>query len=232
MELKEIAPRLWWWTAPHPDWKPKYAEGEGWGERVSSYALVADDALLLFDPLVPSDEPDRFWQALDGEVNAHGSPAIVITLYWHTRSAREIAERYEGSTVWAPARAAKQVERRAPYTDTYTAGDGELPAGIRAHDTGARGEMVLYLPSHNALLFGDVVLDGVRLLPDGWLPKRVTRDSVRESLRPLLDETIELLLLTHGGPVADGARAKLERVLEVRARPRARRGHRSGPRTS
>jgi hypothetical protein len=216
MELKEIAPRLWWWTGPHPDWKPKDAEGgQGWGEIVSSYALVADEALVLFDPLVPADEPERFWQALDRDVDAHGPPAILITIYWHTRSAREIAERYEGSTVWAPTRAAKQVERRAPYTHTYAAGGGELPAGIRAHDTGRLGEMVLYLPPYKALLFGDVVLDGVRLLPDSWLPKRVTPFDVRESLRPLLDEEIELLLLTHGGPVADDARPKLERALEV-----------------
>jgi glyoxylase-like metal-dependent hydrolase (beta-lactamase superfamily II) len=215
MELQEIAPRLWWWTAPHPDWKPKHARGNGWDEIVSSYALVADDALVLFDPLVPADEPERFWEALDRDVDGHGPPAIVITIYWHTRSAREIAERYGGSTVWAPAHAAKQVEKRAPYTHTYTAGDGELPAGIRAHDTGRLGEMVLYVPSHKAMLFGDVVLDGVRLLPDGWLPKRVTRADVRESLRPLLDEEIELLLLTHGGPVADDARAKLGRALET-----------------
>ncbi len=73
---------------------------------------------------------------------------------------------------------------------------------------------MLYLPSHKALLFGDVVLDGVRLLPDSWLPKRATRENVKESLRPLLDEEIDLLLLTHGGPVADDARQKLESALD------------------
>jgi glyoxylase-like metal-dependent hydrolase (beta-lactamase superfamily II) len=215
MELEQIAPRLWHWTAPHPDWTPKANQGgQGWGELVSSYALVADDAFVLFDPLVPSDEPDRFWQALDGDIDHHGPPAIVITLYWHARSAKEIAERYDGATVWAPASAARHVARRVSYTDTYAGGDGELPAGIRAYDTGLRGEMVLYLPSHKALLFGDVVLDGVRLLPNSWLPKRATREAVKESLRPLLDEDFELLLLTHGGPVPDDARGKLKAALD------------------
>ncbi len=76
------------------------------------------------------------------------------------------------------------------------------------------GERALYLPSHKAVLFGDAVLDGVRLLPESWLEKGVTRQDVRNALRPLLDEEIELVLLTHGGPVAEGARAKLERALE------------------
>ena len=214
MALKEIAPRLWWWTAPHPDWKPSHNRGgQGWGQFVSSYALVADDAFVLIDPLVPSDEPGRFWEALDRDVHTHGPPSIVITIKWHTRSAGEIAQRYDGSTVWAPAHAKRAVGNRVNYTHTYTADDGELPAGIRAHETGRLREMVLYLPSHNALLFGDVVLDGVRLLPDSWLPKQMTRADVQESLRPLLDEKIELLLLTHGGPVADDARVKLERAL-------------------
>ena len=214
MELQQIAPSLWHWTAPHPDWTPRAAAGgQGWEQIVSSYALVADEAFVLFDPLVPSDEPERFWRALDEDVDHHGPPAIVITLYWHARSAKEIAERYQGATVWAPAPAARQVARRVSYTHTYGGGHGVLPAGIRAYDTGIRGEMVLYLPAHNALLFGDVVLDGVRLLPDSWLPKRVTREQAKESLRPLLDEQIELLLLTHGGPVADDARTKLELAL-------------------
>jgi hypothetical protein len=43
----------------------------------------------------------------------------------------------------------------------------------------------------------------------------MTKKDVADALRPLLDEEIELLLLTHGGPVADGARARLERALEV-----------------
>jgi glyoxylase-like metal-dependent hydrolase (beta-lactamase superfamily II) len=215
MDLQEIAPRLWHWTAPHPDWTPRANQGgRGWGQHVSSYALVADDAFVLFDPLVPADEPERFWEALDRDVDHHGPPAIVISLYWHARSAKEIAERYDGTTVWAPAPAARYVARRVSYTDTYAGGDGALPAGIRAYNTGLRGEMVLYLPSHKALLFGDVVLDGVRLLPKSWLPKRATLGDVKESLRPVLAEDFDLLLLTHGGPVTDDARKKLEGALD------------------
>ncbi|HEX7255248.1 MAG TPA: hypothetical protein VF236_04910 [Gaiellaceae bacterium] len=214
MDVQEIAPHLWHWTAPHPEWKPEYAEGgQGWGEIVSSYALVSDDALVLIDPQVPADEGDaaRFWEALDRDVEGHGPPAILITVYWHARSAQEIADRYPGSAIWAPA---DTPEGHVPYTQTYRAGD-ELPAGIRAYDVSRLGELVLHLPSHKALAFGDVILDGVRLLPDSWLRSDMTKPDVAEALRPLLDEEIDLLLLTHGSPVADGARAKLERALEV-----------------
>ena len=212
--MQEIAPHLWHWTAPHPEWKPEYAEGgQGWGEIVSSYALVSDQALVLIDPQVPANETDaaRFRAALDRDVEAHGAPTIVLTVFWHARSAQQIAERYAGSTIWAPA---DTPEGQVPYTHTYEAGD-ELPAGIRVRDVSRLGELVLYVPSHRAVVFGDVVLDGVRLLPDSWLRNDMTKRDVAVALRPLLDEEIELILLTHGGPVTDDARGKLENALEV-----------------
>jgi glyoxylase-like metal-dependent hydrolase (beta-lactamase superfamily II) len=215
MDVQEIAPRLWHWTAPHPDWKPssRGKDGLGWDEIVSSYALVADGALVLVDPQVPADPADsaRFWEALDRDVEGRGAPAIMISIHWHARSAQEIAKRYEGSTVWAPAGSPKG---KIPSTDIYAAGD-RLPLGIEAHDLGRLKEVVLYLPSHRALVFGDVILDGVRICPESWLGKRVTRKDAADALRPLLDKDFELLLLTHGGPVTDGAREKLERALEV-----------------
>jgi glyoxylase-like metal-dependent hydrolase (beta-lactamase superfamily II) len=208
--MEQVAPHLWHWTAPHPDWKPsnRGKDGLGWEETVSSYALVADGELVLVDPLVPSGD---VWEALDRDVEGHGPPAIVITIHWHARSAQEIAERYPGTTIWAPADAPKG---KIPSTDVYAAGD-RLPAGIEAHGLGRIKEVVLYLPSHKALVFGDVLLDGVRICPESWLGKRATRRDAAEALRPLLDKDVELLLLTHGGPVAGGAREKLERALEV-----------------
>ena len=80
-------------------------------------------------------------------------------------------------------------------------------------DVGMPGERALYLPSHKAIVFGDAVLDGVRLLPQSWLDRGITRQDVADALRPLLDEDLELVLLTHGGPVSDGAREQLEHAL-------------------
>ena len=215
MDVREVSPSLWHWTAEHPEWKPEYEEGgEGWGEVVSSYALVGGDALVLIDPQVPPEEPERFWRALDRDVEAHGAPAVAITVFWHARSAQQIGARYPGTTIWVPADTPDEVADRLDSPNTYAAGE-ELPGGIRAYDVSRLGEMVLYLPSHGALAFGDVVLDGVRLLPDGWLRNEMTRPDVADALRPLLEQEIDLLLLTHGGPVTDSAREQLDRALEV-----------------
>lgn len=213
MDVEEIAPHLWHWSAPHPEWKPsnRGKDGQGWDQMVSSYALVGDDAFVLVDPQVPEDpnHAARLWDALDRDVDAHGPPAIVISVDYHARSAEDIAGRYDGSSTWAPADARKRTRER---TRAYDTGD-ELPAGIRVFDVGMPGERALYLPSHKAVVFGDAVLDGVRLLPSSWLEKGTTRDDVADALRPLLDEDIELVLLTHGGPVSDRPREQLERAL-------------------
>jgi glyoxylase-like metal-dependent hydrolase (beta-lactamase superfamily II) len=208
MDFQQIAPRLWHWTAPHPEWKPsnRGKDGLGWDRIVSSYAVVADDGLALIDPQVPEDVAG-LWEALDREVEAHGPPAILISVYWHGRSAEEIAGRYDGSSIWAPADAPEGV-----HTRTYATGD-ELPAGIRVFDVGMPGERALYVPSHKAIVFGDAVLDGVRLLPKSWLDKGITRQDVADAMRPLFKEDIQLLLLTHGGPVTDDAQGKLEQAL-------------------
>ena len=102
MEIEQIRPRLWRWTATHPDWSPEEGGPDGWEPEVSSHALVEEDALVLIDPLVPADDEERFWQALDSDVEHHGPPQIVLTGYWHARSAQTIFDRYPGARVWVP----------------------------------------------------------------------------------------------------------------------------------
>ncbi len=202
MDMQEIAPRLWWWSAPHPEWTPKHAEGGGWDEIVSSYALVADDALVLFDPLVPSDEPDRFWAALGRDVDAHGPPAILITLYWHARNSQEIADRYEGTTVWAHEPAAALVGERVRYTHTFTP-DDELPGGAQAIPLHNRDEVAYWLPTQKATVIGDTILGGdgrARLCPPSWLGEEDSMDEVRAAVHRILKFPANRLLLTHGGP--------------------------------
>jgi glyoxylase-like metal-dependent hydrolase (beta-lactamase superfamily II) len=207
MNVQEIAPRLWWWSAPHPEWKPSYAKKGGWGETVSSYALVAGDGFVVFDPLVPNDEAERFWEAMDGDVEHHGPPAILITLYWHVRSAQEIADRYEGTTVWAYKPAAKQVGKRVQYTHTFTE-DDDLPGGAEAIPLHNRNEVAFWLPSHKATVIGDTILGGdggARLCPPSWLGKSDSMDEVRAAVHRILKFPENRLLLTHGGPTDPSA---------------------------
>jgi glyoxylase-like metal-dependent hydrolase (beta-lactamase superfamily II) len=204
MEIEQIRPHLWHWAVPHPEWTPKNRgkSGLGWDQLVSSYALVSNGDFVLIDPQVPTDENDaaQLWKALDADVEHHGPPAIVITIRWHVRSAPEIAERYDGTTIWAPESQARAIAKHITHTDTFTTGD-ELPGGVRAHDLARFDEGALELPEHRAVIFGDVVLDGPRLCPPSWLPKGTTIEELAAEIRPLLDGN-ELLLLTHGGPTA------------------------------
>ena len=202
MDVQEIAPRLWHWTAPHPEWKP----GGDWQETVSSYALVADDAFVLFDPLV-SEGDSALWEALDRDVEHHGPPSILITLYYHSRSSQEISDRYEGATVWAYEPAAAKVGKRVAVTNTFGEGD-ELPGGVEAIPLQNNDEVAFWLPSHKATVIGDTILgsDGkARICPPSWLAKGDSMDEVRAAVHRILKFPENRLLLTHGGPTDPSA---------------------------
>ncbi len=204
MDLQQIAPHLWWWTASHPDWGPDdFVDGQGWGRDVSCYALVEDDSLVLFDPLVPVGEEDAFWSALDGDVEHHGPPAILITVYWHARSSAEILDRYEGATLWAHVPSADEVAKRVPVTSTFRGGDS-LPGRVEAIALHHMDEAAFWIPSHEALVLGDSVLgykDGVRHCPESWLGEGESLATSRAAVESALDaKRPRWLLLTHGGP--------------------------------
>src|SRR5215218_6193203 len=97
MEIRELRPRLWYWTARHPDWTPEEGGADGWEPDVGCYAYVSPegDELVLIDPLVPDDDMfdgERFWRALYRDVEHHGPPNVLITIYWHARSAPRIID--------------------------------------------------------------------------------------------------------------------------------------------
>jgi hypothetical protein len=49
---------------------------------------VAPDGgtLVLVDPLVPAGDEDAFWRVLDGHVEHHGPPNVLIKVFFHARS--------------------------------------------------------------------------------------------------------------------------------------------------
>jgi hypothetical protein len=197
--VEEVRPGLWHWTAPHPDWTPSDGGPEGWEQEVSSYAYVAPDALVLIDPLaVPSE--------LDG-LRAGRPTTVLLTCRWHERDAADL-----DAPVFA--RAAEIEHVTAPATPYEEA--GTLPGAIEVKGACYPEEAALWIPEQGALVVGDVLLgrpEGVRVQPDAWMSGGVTPEALREALRPLLELPVELLLLTHGGPVADG-RAALAAALD------------------
>ena len=217
MEIEQLRPRLWRWTATHPDWSPEEGGPEGWEPEVSSHALVEEDALVLIDPLVPADDEERFWRALDNDVEHHGPPQILLTGYWHVRSAQTIFDRYPGSSVWVPESAAEKAREWVEFTDTFASED-TLPGGIESKKTDYTTEVLLWLPSQRALAAGDVLLGtpggGVRVCPDSWLAEGVSPAALRDQLRALLLVLpIELVLLAHGTPVIENAHVQLAAAL-------------------
>lgn len=205
MDVVKITPRLWRWTGYHEEWK----------QDVGCVYYETEDGVVLIDPLVPPEEPARFLNALDREVA--GQPVhVLVTIFWHTRSAAALVERY-GARVWAPSTSRAAVARRAGVvTDTFRPGD-ELPGGVQAYRTARRTEVVYWIPAQASLVPGDVLLGdeqaGVRMCPESWLPDGTKHSHLAASLTPLLDLPIRRILVSHGEPVLRDAQAALATAL-------------------
>jgi glyoxylase-like metal-dependent hydrolase (beta-lactamase superfamily II) len=191
VRVTEIATGLWRWTGLHPAWTPADGGPGGWEQEVGCYFYEAPDAIVLFDPLVPMEDRDRFVEALDRDVERAGTPVrILVTVDDHRRSSAELAERYEATV-------------------------DDVPPGVEtALDRWS--ERVFWIPEHRALVCGDILIGrggGVRL-PRTWIGEE-RYDAVVESLRPLLDLPVERVLVTHGEPVLEGGGEALARALET-----------------
>jgi glyoxylase-like metal-dependent hydrolase (beta-lactamase superfamily II) len=183
------------WTAFHPKWK----------DEVGCLAVETEDGLVLIDPL-------------QGEEELPEAQHVVVTVHWHVRSTGELAKRWPDTRVWATSRSGSGSPLRghATATDVFRPGD-ELPGGIEAFATARDAEVVLWLPRQRALVVGDVVLGaeggGLRLCRQSWLDRPTTLADLADSLRPLLDLPVELVLVSHGEPVLENARDALAEVL-------------------
>jgi glyoxylase-like metal-dependent hydrolase (beta-lactamase superfamily II) len=217
VDVERIAPGLWRWTGRHEEWE----------EDVGSVFCEGEDGVVLIDPLVPPEDSDRFWEALDRDVErAGGAVHVLVTVFWHTRSAAAMIERYR-ARVWAPARGKAAIGRRAgSVSDPFGKGDS-LPGGVQALPTARAAEVVYWLPDHRALVPGDVLLgegakgggtrragpSGLRLCPESWLPDGKSQADLAASLRPLLELPVERVLVSHGEPVLERAHEALVTVL-------------------
>ncbi|MCS7006960.1 MAG: MBL fold metallo-hydrolase [Thermoleophilia bacterium] len=209
MEVTSVAPGLWRWTALHPEWK----------DEVGCVYCETQDGIVLIDPLVPHDEEDRFWRALDRDVGRMGGAVhVLVTVFSHTRDAAAMVERY-GARVWAPSRGRRAIAHRAGVvTDAFRPGE-RLPGGIEPIPSGKATEVVFWIPAHRTLVPGDVLLGaeggGVRLCPANWLPAGTTPAHTARTLRPLAALPVERILVSHGEPILEDARAALSACLRV-----------------
>ncbi len=225
MRVRRLAEGLWRWTAPHPEWR----EGAGWDRTVGSVYCETTGAVVLIDPLIPGDGADRerFWDALDRDVERLRVPVVVLlTCRWHARGAEAVRRRYD-ATVWAPPKAVEGIEDLRGAL--VLAGGSRPVAGVEAHLTGlpspSGDEAVFWLSEHRALVPGDVLLGdgagGVRLAPPEWYSDSPAErhwygEALVPALSPLAMRDPSMLLVSHGEPVLEGAPTALRAAL---ARP-------------
>jgi glyoxylase-like metal-dependent hydrolase (beta-lactamase superfamily II) len=191
MRVDELATGLWRWTGLHPEWTTAEGGPDGWEQEVGCYLYEGPDAVVLIDPLVPPEDPERFFTALDRDIERAGRPLrILLTVDDHRRSSNELAERYGGTI-------------------------GELPAGVEVA-LDEWGDRVYWIAAHRSLVFGDVLLEraGSLEVPRTWVGEE-NYDAVVEALRRLLDLPIERVLVTHGEPVLEDGREALAAALET-----------------
>jgi glyoxylase-like metal-dependent hydrolase (beta-lactamase superfamily II) len=194
--LTELRPGLLRWTARHPAAvdDPDSGGPDDWPPDVGCVAYLADDALVLVDPLLPAEAGATPWPELESlAAERGGRTAVLTTIRFHGRSREAAIERFGATT--------------------------EPPAGVTPMPIAATGETMLWVEEHRALIPGDLLLGdpagGVRLCPESWLYylDGVTLDHVRRDLEPLLDLPVELVVVSHGEPVLSDGRTALERAL-------------------
>jgi len=191
--VHEVQAGIWHWQAPHPEWN---ARGAAWGRVVSSYAIEVDDELILFDPL-----------AVPGELEERAT-AIVLTCPWHRRDAPSLAERLSLPIYVPPP---DPPDPDPVKGEVFRPGD-RLPVGVEAFPGREPNDPVLWIESRQALVAGDSLIERDKGLefPRDWAPEDASPDQLLESMQPLLELPVELVLPTHGEPTD---RAALQRAL-------------------
>ena len=198
--MQELRPGLWWWEAEHPEWAPEDAATEDWGPEVSSYAIDDGTRLLLIDPTAPPEHV--------ADMAAGREVVIVLTCPWHQRDTRNLMERF-GATVHMPP--SDDGDPDPLPGQVFRTGE-RLPIGIEARPGMEPNDLVLWIEGQGALVAGDTLIDRGNGLefPADWANKGVPPEQIMETLQPLLDLPVELVLPTHGAPTD---RAALERAL-------------------
>jgi len=196
VEIRDVAPGLWLWRQPHPDWRP----GSDWDAPVSSF--VAGSALL--DPLAPPPSAREVWDRLEAT-----PPEIAVVLKPdHVRDI-DLFVRWYGVRAFGPA---LFWPGDVPKSDLEIVQPGdELPGGLRAlRDGREKAETPIYVPEQRALVFADALT-----APHGELLVWATpwhEERVVPELRRLLELPFEHVLVSHGEPVH--TRADFEAALK------------------
>jgi glyoxylase-like metal-dependent hydrolase (beta-lactamase superfamily II) len=197
----DVAPGLWVWRLPHPDW----SDDADWEPMVTSTCVESGGEVVLLDPLAPPDG-DPVWERLDAD-----PPTIAVILKPdHVRDVDRFVERY-GARPYGPFLFWRD---DIPKTELAPVQPGdELPGGLRAlYEGRGKQETPLWLPEQRAIVVADALTapgDGtLRVWATPWHEERVL-----PALRAFLELPFEHVIVSHGEPLH--ARAAFERALEL-----------------
>jgi glyoxylase-like metal-dependent hydrolase (beta-lactamase superfamily II) len=200
VEMRDVAPGLWLWRQPHPDW----TEGSDWEPEVASFAVESRGVSVLLDPLAPPPSARDVWDRIE----ARAPDAVVVLKPDHVRDV-DLFVRWYGAEAYGP-----QLFWRddVPRTELQPVKPGsELPGGLQAlYDGRNAQETPVHLPEQRAIVFADALT-----APEGELRVWFTpwhEERVLPALRALLELDFEHVLVAHGEPVHD--RAAFEAALE------------------
>jgi hypothetical protein len=189
VEMRDVAPGLWLWRQPHPDWRP----GFDWEPEVTSVAVESRGAAVVVDPLAPPPRERELWARLD----ALEPDAVVVLKPDHVRDV-DLFVRWYGARAYGPYLFWRD---DVPRTELEPVRPGDaLPGGLQAHYDG-RGmmETPIYLPEQRALVFADALTapgGELRVWGTPWHEQRTL-----PALRELLTLPFEHVLVAHGEPV-------------------------------
>lgn len=195
--MREILPGIltWpWFSARHG------YDFNGW--------LVRDrGGNVCIDPVEMTDD------VLD-EVAREGVTRVVLTNRNHFRASMRVRERTKARIAIHPADAAFAREKGTTIDDELRPGQRVGPfIAVDAHGK-SPGEMALHWPERRILVVGDACVGKppgeCALLPDAVIDDK---PALIDSLRRLAKLEFDALLLGDGGPILEGGRAALERLV-------------------
>jgi hypothetical protein len=200
-EVIDVAPGLWLWRTPHPDWR----EGEDWEPVVTSVVAETGGETLVLDGLAPEPDATEVWARLDAR-----PPTVAVVLKAdHVRDVDLFVRRY-GARPYGPYLFWKS---DIPHAELERVLPGDvLPGGaVALYDARWGNETPLWLPEQRTIVVADALTEREgRLLVwhTPWHEKRVL-----PALRDWLELPFERVIVSHGEPVHD--RAAFERALEL-----------------
>ena len=204
--LRELAPGVTSWRAPHPEWNPHR-------ELVASHALSFERGMLVLDPLL-GPEPELVLDALRTRLGS-GCLHVYVTIPYHVRDAFRIANEFGGTILGHP-NLARRLDDPGLARDATR--PDELPFGLRALRIGdpVRSELPLHSPTHRALVIGDVAVGirgGLRIWERSAGREAWYRDRFLPSLAHLGELDVDHVLVGHGSPVIGDGHAALREML-------------------